>query len=297
MASELGKRLAVAAVGIPLAVLLLYIGGWLLAATLALLAAGGTLELYRMARARGVDPFDALGALLAAAFVLLAEAAPAERAELSWMLLIAATLAAAILAIFQRGVQRNPLGATAITIFGAVFVGGAISYGVALRGLGGDATWQGASDVLASATGGAVLLAMPIALTWFGDSFAYFGGRAWGRRKLIPSVSPGKTVAGALSSIAGTILIGVLYAWLIFGLWLDVRMPLLAGAALGLLVSITGQLGDLAESLLKREAGVKDSGHLLPGHGGILDRFDALLFTLPVTYWYLRAILPVAMGL
>jgi phosphatidate cytidylyltransferase len=296
MASELGKRVGVAAVGIPLAILLLYIGGWPLALVLALLAAGGALELYRMARVRGIEPFDALGAALAAVFVLLAQAAPGARAELSWLLLIAATLLFAALAIFRRGVARQPFGAIATTVLGAVFVGGAMAYGMALRNLGSDWTWGGASDALASATGGAILLATPLALTWFGDTFAYFGGRAWGKRKLIPAVSPGKTVAGALSSLAGTVLIGALYAWLIFGVWLGVPLSLVAGAVLGLLVSITAQIGDLAESLLKREAGVKDSGHLLPGHGGILDRFDALLFTLPVTYWYLRIVLPGVAG-
>ena len=296
MASELGKRVAVAAVGIPFAVLLLYLGGWLLAGVLALLAAGGALELYRMARARGVEAFDGMGAILAAAFVLVAQLDPVSRPALSWLLLVAFTLATAALAIFQRGVERQPLAATAITIFGAVFVGAGLSYAVALRGLGSDELWLGATGALASATGGAVLLATPLALTWFGDSFAYFGGRAWGRRKLIPSVSPGKTVAGALSSLGGTVLIGALYAWLIFDLWLGVPLSPIAGAALGLMVSVTAQIGDLAESLLKREAGVKDSGHLLPGHGGILDRFDALLFTLPVTYWFLRLVLPSAVG-
>src|SRR5690606_36087730 len=141
-----------------------------------------------------------------------------------------------------------------------------------------------------------ILLAMPIALTWLGDTFAYFGGRAWGKRKLIPSVSPGKTIAGALSSVAGTMVMGALYAWLIFGLWLGVDYPLLLGALAGVIVSITAQIGDLAESLLKREAGVKDSGALLPGHGGVLDRFDALFFTLPLMYWYLRLTLPAALG-
>ena len=178
----------------------------------------------------------------------------------------------------------------------AVLPWGGLSYAVALRGLGNDPTWPGAGSAVATATGGAILLAMPIALTWLGDTFAYFGGRAWGKRKLIPSVSPGKTVAGALSSVAGTMVMGALYAWLILGLWLGVDYPLLLGALAGVIVSVTAQIGDLAESLLKREAGVKDSGALLPGHGGVLDRFDALFFTLPLMYWYLRLTLPAALG-
>ena len=296
MASELGKRVAVAAVGIPLAVVLLYIGGWPLALVIGAVAAMGARELYRMAETKGVLPFDAVGAPLAAIFVLLAAASPIHRAEWSWALLVGATLLIAALAIWRRGVSGQPLAATATTVLGAVFVGGGLSYAIALRGLGNDPTWAGAGSVAATATGGAILLAMPIALTWFGDTFAYFGGRAWGKRKLIPAVSPGKTVAGALSSLVGTVLVGALYAWLIVGMWLGVPYSPLLGAAAGVLVSVTAQIGDLAESLLKREAGVKDSGQLLPGHGGVLDRFDALLFTLPVMYWYLRLTLPSALG-
>lgn len=296
MASELGKRVAVAAIGIPLAVLLLYIGGWLLAIVIAVIAAMGARELYRIAAAGGVTPLDGVGAPLAGLFVLLAEASPIDRAPMSWALLIGATLLTAGLVIWRRGVSGKPLATSAITIFGALLVGGGLSYAVALRGLGNDPTWPGAGSAVATATGGAILLAMPIALTWLGDTFAYFGGRAWGKRKLIPSVSPGKTVAGALSSVAGTMVMGALYAWLILGLWLGVDYPLLLGALAGVIVSVTAQIGDLAESLLKREAGVKDSGALLPGHGGVLDRFDALFFTLPLMYWYLRLTLPAALG-
>ena len=296
MVGELVKRVALAAIGIPLAVIVIYIGGWLLALIIAVIATMGARELYRMAEAGGVPPLDGVGAPLAGLFVLIAEASALDRAPLSWALLIAATLLAAALAIWRRGVEGRPLAASAVTIFGAVFVGGGLSYAVALRGLGNDPTWAGAGSVVATATGGAILVAMPIALTWLGDTFAYFGGRAWGRRKLIPSVSPGKTVEGAISSVVGTTIMGAVYAWLILGLWLGVDYPLLLGALAGLLVSITAQIGDLAESLFKREAGVKDSGALLPGHGGVLDRFDALLFTLPLMYWYLRLTLPAALG-
>jgi phosphatidate cytidylyltransferase len=286
--SELTQRVAVAALGIPVAVLLVYLGGWMLASVLALLAAGAVLELYAMARQRGIEAFAAAGALLAAGLVLLAAAFPddALTAQFSWMAVFPAALVLSGAAIWRRGVSGNPLTSSAVTVFGALWIGGALAYAILLRHLesgtaAGDDRWRGAA-----------LVAFPFALAWVGDSCAYFAGRAWGRRKLMPGVSPGKTVEGAIANVLGTIVIGAAYAWLIFERWHGLPIGPLAGAAGGALISPAAQVGDLAESLLKREAGVKDSGMLLPGHGGILDRFDSIFFAVPVAYWYLACILP-----
>jgi phosphatidate cytidylyltransferase len=129
-----------------------------------------------------------------------------------------------------------------------------------------------------------LLLLLPLLLTWASDIGAYFVGRAFGKRKLMPSVSPGKTVAGAVGGLLATMLVGWLYAR--FVLTPSTQLAFVRGGILvfAILVSIAAQIGDLAESLLKREAGVKDSSHIIPGHGGILDRFDSLLFVLPVAY-------------
>lgn len=285
MASELTKRVAVSAVGVPIAVLILYIGGWIMAAALAAIAAGGALEFYRLARQRGVRPFGAAGAVLAGVPVLLAQATPNAEA---WTLriFVAAMLLIAAAAIFRRGVDGSPLTVMAITVFSALFTGGTLLYAMLLRLTpvpGASPDWQ--------AWVGPALLAFPMTLTWMGDTFAYFGGRAFGRRKLIPSVSPAKTVEGALSGVIGTTVVGALYAYFVFGAWLGVPVSAGAGALIGLVVSPIAQIGDLVESLLKREAGVKDSGTLLPGHGGVLDRFDALFLSIPVTYWLLMLVL------
>lgn len=285
MASELTKRVAVAAVGVPIAVLILYIGGWIMAVALAAIAAGGALELYRLAGQRGVRPFAAAGAVLAGVPVLLAGATPNAEA---WTLriFVGAMLLIAAAAIFRRGVDGSPLTVMAVTVFAALFTGGTLLYAMLLRLTpvpGASADWQGWV--------GPALLAFPMTLTWMGDTFAYFGGRAFGRRKLIPSVSPAKTVEGAVSGVIGTTLVGALYAYFVFGAWLGVPVSAGAGALIGLVVSPIAQIGDLVESLLKREAGVKDSGTLLPGHGGVLDRFDALFLTIPVTYWLLLLVL------
>jgi len=131
---------------------------------------------------------------------------------------------------------------------------------------------------------GACWLFLVFAACWAGDSAAYAVGRTWGHRKLWPTVSPGKTVEGALAGLLASIVIVAVLAW-VFG------VALYFGLALGVLMGVGGQLGDLAESKLKRWAGVKDSGSLLPGHGGVLDRFDSLLVNAPLAYFFLRAVL------
>jgi phosphatidate cytidylyltransferase len=118
-------------------------------------------------------------------------------------------------------------------------------------------------------------------IVWVGDTAAYYGGRAIGRHLLAPKVSPKKTVEGAIAGLVGSVIAGSLLAvWLLDETWL--RLMIISA-----LTAIAGQLGDLAESVLKRSAGVKDSSSVLPGHGGILDRLDSLFFAAPVFYWLL----------
>jgi phosphatidate cytidylyltransferase len=115
---------------------------------------------------------------------------------------------------------------------------------------------------------------------WAGDAAAYYGGRALGRHKLAPTISPNKTVEGSIAGLAGSVLAGVGLGTLL----LSFPLALLAVASFA--AGIAGQLGDLAESALKRSAGVKDSSSLLPGHGGMLDRLDSLMFAAPVFFWF-----------
>ncbi|HEV2181035.1 MAG TPA: phosphatidate cytidylyltransferase, partial [Gemmatimonadaceae bacterium] len=125
----------------------------------------------------------------------------------------------------------------------------------------------------------------PLVLTWISDTAGFFVGRSMGRHKLSPSVSPGKTVEGAVGALVVCAVASWCYAkWVLPSpnVLLAIR-PMIA-VALGVAISVAVQLGDLAESLIKREAGQKDSSHLIPGHGGVLDRIDGLLFALPVAY-------------
>jgi len=303
-ASNLAQRVAVAAVGIPVAVALVYAGGWALGALLALAAAGAALELYRMSALQGARPFALPGAVLAAGLVLMAvvRPAPAAAAPGQWALVIAATLAFSAAAIWSRGVDELPLEAVAVTLAGALLTGGTLAYGLFLRempvprlidvaGLAG-----GANPLARHPWAGPALVFFPVALTWVNDAAAFFAGRAWGRRKLIPGVSPGKTVVGAVAGFVAAVVAGGFCAAYVFGGWLGIPFPVLAGAVGAALVSVAAQVGDLVESLFKREAGVKDSGKLLPGHGGIFDRVDALLFTIPLAYWFLRVAMPLLGG-
>ncbi|NJD09726.1 MAG: phosphatidate cytidylyltransferase [Gemmatimonadetes bacterium] len=288
MASELSKRVAVAVVAIPVVLALVYAGGWWLGGLLGGAAVLGVLELYRLAEARGARPFRVAGAVLAAGLVAVATAVPSVGAAtpLFWTAILLATLLLGAGAIWARGVDGNPLAAVSITLFGALLLGGTLSYGMFLRYFPLPGVAVGG---VAGGTGVALVL-FPLVLTWVSDSGAYFGGRALGRRKLIPTVSPGKTVAGAVCGLLATIAAGVLAAWLLtarFGLELSLGEGALGGA----LISLVAQVGDLAESLLKREARVKDSGRFFPGHGGVFDRVDALLFAIPTAFWFLVVVL------
>ncbi len=304
-AGDLARRVAVAAVGIPAAVVVVYAGGWVLGIVLALVAAGAAAELYRLSALQGARPFVVPGAVLAAAFVLLAvlHGSPREAAPALWGLVLLATLALSAAAIWARGVEGLPLEAVAVTLFGALLTGGGLAYAAFLRALpvptltfavGGGGAGPGALGPRPWA--GTALVFFALVLTWVNDAAGYFAGRAWGRRKLIPAVSPGKTVVGAVAGLVATPVAGVIWAVFVFGAWLSVPFPAMAGAVGGIVISVVAQVGDLAESLVKREAGVKDSGRLLPGHGGLYDRFDALIFTLPTAFWFVRVVLPLLGG-
>ena len=280
--SELAKRIITALVAAPLALVMIYLGGLPLAAFLAAIAAGCAWEFYRIAREGGLDPLDPIGIPLAGAVPLAVYAAALGlfRPSLAIPAVTVIVIFAAV--IWARGTTRRPLGAAASTVFGVLYTGGLLSFGYALREY----------PYAIGDTAGSVLVAFPLVLTWASDIGAFFVGRTIGGRKLIPSVSPGKTVSGALGGLTATVIVA----------WLYVRYALVPSASLtmtlpsiivfGLVISVAAQVGDLAESLLKREANVKDSSQLVPGHGGLLDRLDSVLFVLPVAYlllgWLLR---------
>ncbi len=283
-AGELTRRWLVALVGVPAVVGLLWLGAWPLAVFVAVVAALGAGECYRLAEERQVRPLVWLGVPLAAALVLAAGDAPGAGTWAARALaLIAATVPLALLAAtFARGPEGRPLGAASVTLLGALYTGLALATVPLLHALPAEQGWAGPAE---GRWAGVAAVALPLAATWIGDASAFFAGSAWGRHRLAPAISPKKSWEGAAAGLVG----GAAGAAAWHALTRDVlpEGPVSSAwlaAPLGALLAAAAILGDLVESVLKREAGVKDSGRLLPGHGGVLDRVDALLFSLPVAY-------------
>jgi phosphatidate cytidylyltransferase len=280
--SELTRRVLFSLVAIPVALGAIWYGDWALAALLAIAAALAANEYFGIARAAGHEPFAWTGAALAGVVPLVLHARrlgvfDGDLASIAMVVLLLVFAAS----IWRRWPDGRPLGAAAVTAFGVAYTGVTLGYGYLLR----------YHPYAVGRAAGAALLGLPLILTWTSDIGAYFVGRALGRRKLIPAVSPGKTVAGAVGALVCCMVVAWAYQrWLLVPaatLALRPLVPALAasGALLfGAVISVAAQVGDLAESLIKRESGVKDSSHLLPGHGGVLDRLDSLFFVLPVAY-------------
>ena len=282
--SELTRRVLFAVVAAPIAIVIVFYGGAALAALLAIVAALGAWEFFRIARATGLTPLEDVGIPLAGIVPLFVHARYLRLYELPLSGMAIVVIAILAITIFTRGVNGKPLGAAASTVFGVLYTGGMLSFGYAIRyhDYTIDSTGPSIGGVRIAA--GGLLLLLPVLLTWASDIGAFFVGRAFGKRKLIPSVSPGKTVAGAVGALIVTPIVAWLYTRYVLTPATQLAFVRFGVFVFGLLISIVAQIGDLAESLLKREAGMKDSSHLIPGHGGILDRFDSLLFALPVAY-------------
>lgn len=169
-----------------------------------------------------------------------------------------------------RGIPHHGLINAAVNLFGTVYIGFMFAYILLLRYIPGQKGFY---------------VFFTILVTWANDSVAYFVGTNIGRHKLCPGISPNKSIEGSVGGLAGGLVMAI-------GLGALYHHPLWPMALLGFLVVIAGQCGDLVESVIKRNAGVKDSGAFLPGHGGVLDRFDSLLMAAPVVFYAVTYILP-----
>jgi len=252
-------RFLSAAVGIPLLLLAVWHGGWVHLLLTILIMILGLFELSRLFGRMDLNP--SLAAMTAGVLILSAGVYLGGVAQLG----PAVTLVVLLLLI--SGVLRYPAvkpGGVAAGLAGTLYVGLFI-YFYLIRTLEDGLAW----------------VLIMLAATWASDTAAYLVGKKLGRHKLAPGLSPGKTVEGALAGVAGSIL-GACLANFYFPVS---AYPVVA--ALGLLAGVAGILGDLFESSLKRSAGLKDTGGIIPGHGGVLDRFDSMLFTAPATYFFI----------
>ena len=278
--SELTRRILFAVIAAPASIAIVYVGDWALTVLLSLLAALAAWELFRIAEAAGSFPFDLAGIGLAALFPIAVHAQRRGVYNLSLTLVVAMVLLLFASAIWLRGPSGKPLSSVAITAFGVMYAS-LFSYIYLLR----------YHDYAVGAGAGTILVLLPVLLTWATDIGAYIFGRTFGRKKLIPSISPGKTVEGAIGGLGTAVLICLVYVRFVLMPYAQLGLTVQGAVLFAIVVSIAAQTGDLAESLLKREARVKDSSTIIPGHGGVLDRFDSLLFVLPIAFLLLKQLL------
>lgn len=262
----LRSRLSVAAWGIPLIAFTVYFGGWLFALFIALIAAVALYEFYSLAETQHLAPQTSPAVLLSVPAVLSAQLFSAAE----WLALMF-FLAFLLVLIEMRFGERCALRDVPVTIFGWVYIPllmGSLIYIRAATFEHPESSW--------------LFLLYFFSAVWICDTAAYAGGKRLGRHKMTPYISPNKTWEGAFFGFAGALGWGVL--WMkIFPLSADPRDLI----CVSLIVGTIGQLGDLVESYFKRSAGVKDSGSLLPEHGGALDRFDSLILAAPFVFIYL----------
>lgn len=280
--SELTRRIAFGVVAAPIALAIVLAGGPALAGLLAVASAIAAWEFFRIARSAGHAPLQDVGCALAGLVPLAVHARflGLLQPRLSYFAVVLLLLFT--VSIWARGAAGRPLGAVATTVLGVLYTGGLLSFGYAIR-YHDYAVGRARLGPVAIAAGG-VLLGLPLLLTWATDIGAFFVGRTVGGRKLIPAVSPGKTVSGAIGGVVASVLLTWGYVHIALRPAAQLSLSPAGVLVFGVVVSVAAQLGDLVESLLKREAGVKDSSTLLPGHGGVLDRLDSLFFVLPVAH-------------
>jgi phosphatidate cytidylyltransferase len=230
-------------------------------------------EFYRLAARAGCRPVGAAG-YAAALLVIACFVFDHERPAWIVAVLAALTIAALGAEVFRARDMSRSLASVSATLFGVVYTAVLAGFLVGVRMT---------PDTAGTPALAAKLLTMFFAMVMLTDTGAYYTGRSIGRHKLAPRVSPGKTIEGSIGGFLSAALAGIASKFIFFP-----EIPTAHAAALGALVGVVSQIGDLSESLLKRGSEVKDSGAIFPGHGGMLDRVDSIVFTAPLLYYYSR---------
>lgn len=287
-ASNLALRLLTASLLIPPILWVIYRGGVYLLVTVIAIALLALNEFYELIEEKGAEPLRAQGMAAAAALPIVMYFG-AE--NLATVMMTAVLLAMMFVQLTKNRIGES-LASISGTFFGVFYVGWLLAHVVVLRAFTDvvAARWPEVAAGMHPDVGGFYLV-FTISVVVAGDAGAYFTGRAYGRRKLAPRISPSKTVEGALGALAAGTLVGVALK-----AGFDVRAPALsreltyaAAIPTAFALTVVGMIGDLIESLLKRDAAVKDTGTLLPGTGGVLDRIDSNLIAIPVMYYAMLA--------
>jgi len=286
--SDLQKRIWTAAVLVPLVAYIIAAGGYLYLLTVLAFGLLAQREFYGLIEDKGARPLVGLGLGFGAAVIAVAYFLGRDYFA---MLLMTGSLLAMMVAQLGKQQITEALGSISGTFFGVFYVAWLLSHIVLLRFFHGSAmahydVVQLAELEINSGTG-IFLVFYCLGVVVLCDAGAYFAGRAWGRRKLAPEISPNKTIEGALGGIVAGTVGGALFKLVFDLLWPMDSVAFVWSLVIpfGIVLSVVGIIGDLVESLLKRDADVKDTGALLPGMGGVLDRIDAPLLAVPVMYY------------
>lgn len=276
--TETQKRFATAGVVIPILLVFFWLGGLWFFGLVEVVILIGMLEFYRMVEAKGLQAQKIIGTVFALVLGLLFYLEVNEAIVLFALVLL--TLLVLGRQLFQKDIS-GALTTTGSTILGVFYVGFLLSHILLLRNWSGK---QGGTDF------GLFLIVLVIAITFLSDTGGFLIGRKWGKHKMSPMISPKKSWEGAVGSlIFGTA--GSVLTKLVFDKWIiHTNLSMFHSVVLGVILVIVAMTGDTVESLFKRDAGVKDSGTIVPGHGGILDRLDSIVFTVPVCFYYLKLI-------
>jgi phosphatidate cytidylyltransferase len=271
------QRATSAAILVPVLLLVLAVGGVVLAAAVALITVFAARETFALLRAAGHPTLPLLGTALA--LTVIADATFPDVLEGSGVLLMAIGIVVVAVASFARQDPKEGLTTWMATVFGAIYVS-LLAFIVRLGHVAPPVPAGTPMESLGPERGWILLLLLAV---WAYDTGAFLVGRKFGRERFLTHISPSKTYAGLVGGIAAcTVVVGIL-------LWALGQSPVHA-LLLGPLTALAAQAGDLAESMLKRAAGTKDSGTLIPGHGGMLDRVDSFLFAAPVITLYVVAL-------
>lgn len=289
--SNLVQRILFAVVAIPVVLFIVLYKPLGFYALVAMLSGMTVWEYYGLARAKGLSPQNILGVVLTISIALIFGSYRLKYL-FGWETdvvigILAALVFLGVFLILTIELFRNlpnPIEQTAITLFGAIYIG--IGCGSLFGIYDSLANWIFGNERFAHLMPSYFILATLVSI-WVGDSAAYFAGRAIGKHKIFERVSPKKTWEGAIANFIFSILIWVLAPMLIKEL---AFIGTANGVIIGAVVGSIGQLGDFGKSLLKRDAGVKDSSNLIPGHGGVLDRLDSIIFVSPVLFVLLNAL-------